>query len=438
MTIQFSTNDLESQWMPFTANKDFKANPRLLVKADGMYYESHEGGRILDGSAGLFCVAAGHGRKEIRDAIYAALEQLDYAPPFQMGHPLSFEAARKVARILPDHMNHVFFTNSGSESVDTALKIALAYHYARNDKQRTRFVGRQRAYHGMNFGGLSVGGMVKNREVFGPGLPGVLHMRHTWSKDDRFVDGQPETGADKAEDLQGFVDTFGAETIACCIVEPVAGSTGCLPPPKGYLKRLREICDANGILLIFDEVITGFGRLGTPFADEKFGVKADIVTLAKALSNGTVAMGGVAVSDEVYETIVSSAGPTAVEFFHGYTYSGSVPAAAACCAAMDIYENEGLFENAARLSGAFSEMAHSMKEFDVVTDIRSIGLLAGIDLATDGKPGKRGYDVMKALYANGLLIKLTGDCALLSPPLICEEKHIDEIGTILRKTLKAI
>ena len=435
MTIQFTTNDLESQWMPFTANKDFKQSPRLLVKADGMYYENYEGGRLLDGCAGLFCVAAGHGRKEVRDAIYTALEQLDYAPPFNTAHPLSFEAARKVARILPDHMNHVFFTNSGSESVDTALKIALAYHYARNDKMRTRFVGRQRAYHGVNFGGLSVSGMVKNKEVFGPGLPGVLHMRHTWSKDERFVAGQPETGADKAEDLQGFVDTYGAESIACCIVEPVAGSTGCLPPPKGYLQRLREICDANGILLIFDEVITGFGRMGTAFSDGVFGVKADIVTMAKALTNGTVAMGAVAVSDNVYETIISSGGPTAVEFFHGYTYSGSVPAAAACVAAMDIYEREDLFGNAAKMAGPFQEMVHSMKEFGLVTDIRSIGLLAGIDLSVDEKPGKRGYEVMKALYAAGLLVKLTGDCALLSPPLICNESHIDEMGTILRKTL---
>ncbi len=334
--MQYTANTLENHWMPFTANRDFKKDPRILVKGEGVYFWDHKGGKILDGSSGLFCSAAGHCRPEIADAVSAQLRENDYVPPFQSGQPGSFEFAAKIAKLTPDGLDHVFFANSGSESIDTALKIAMAYHRAKGDGQRTRFVTRERAYHGVNIGGTSISGMVKNRETFSGVMPGIVHMRHTGLEETRFTRGQPEHGAELAEDLQRAVDTFGAGTIAACFVEPIAGSTGILVPPVGYLERLREICDAHGILLVFDEVITGFGRTGKAFAAQTFGVTPDIITLAKALTNGAVPMGAVVVRDEIYDTVTGAAPENAIELFHGYTYSGHPTACAAGLAVLEI------------------------------------------------------------------------------------------------------
>ena len=424
--------------MPFTANRDFKENPRLVVKAEGIHYWDHKGGKIIDGSSGLFCCSAGHGRPEIAEAVYKQLQEADYTPHFQMGHPSSFELARKICNLTPDGIDHVFFVNSGSEAVDTVLKIAMAYHRARGEGQRTRFVSRERAYHGVSIGGTSLSGMVKNRETFSGVMPGIVHMRHTWLEENRFVRGQPETGAYLADDLQRFVDTYGGTTIAACIVEPIAGSTGCLVPPKGYLGRLREICDANGILLIFDEVICGFGRLGAPFAAQVFGVTPDIMTMAKALTNGAVPMGAVAVKDEVYDTIINAAPENAIEFFHGHTYSGHPVSCAAGIAAQEIYEKEGLFQKSADLSEYFLDAVYGLQDLDVVTDVRGYGLIAGFDVADDGAPGRRGMALQKQLFWDGLHIKFTGDCGLVSPPFIAKRGDIDTIVDILRKTLKAL
>lgn len=432
-----TSNSLEQHWMPFTANRDFKNDPRLVVRSEGVYLWDHKGGRLIDGSSGLFCVAAGHGRKEIAEAVHAQLVSNDYTAPFQLGHPGSFELARRIAALTPDGMNHVFFVNSGSESVDTALKIAMAYHRVRGEGQRTRFVSRERAYHGVNIGGVSLSGMVKNRETFTGVMPGVVCMRHTWLEENRFCRGQPEHGAELAEDLQRFVETYGGGTIAACFVEPIAGSTGILVPPKGYLERLRQICDENGILLVFDEVICGFGRLGVPFAAQAFGVTPDIMTMAKALTNGAQPMGAVAVSDAVYDTIVNASPEGAVEFFHGYTYSGHPAACAAGLATLDIYERENLFERAAGLADYFLDAVYDLRDIGIVTDIRGYGLIAGIDLAPDGAPGMRGTRVQKNLFWGGMHIKFTGDCGILAPPLVAERGHIDEMCRILRQTLEA-
>lgn len=436
--MQYSANTLENYWMPFTSNREFKENPRLIERAEGMYYWNHHGERVLDGSAGLFCVAAGHARREIADAVYAQLSNLDYAPPFQFGHPAAFELSRRLTAILPDGIDHVFFCNSGSEAVDTALKIALAYHRARGDGRRVRFVGREKAYHGVNFGGISVAGLVKNREAFGTGLPGVVHMRHTWLPEQRFTKGQPETGAELADDLQRMVDLHGAENMAACIVEPIAGSVGVIVPPKGYLERLRKICDANGILLIFDEVITGFGRTGKAFGSDTFGVTPDMMTLAKGLTNGNLPMGAVAVKDEIYETIVNAAPEKSVEFFHGYTYSACPVACAASLAALGIYQKEGLFERAAKMAPYFLDGVFSLRDIDLVTDIRGFGLLAGIDLAPGKEPGARGYEALQRFYEAGLMVKMTGDCVLLSPPLIIENAEIDFMIDTIRKVVEGL
>ncbi len=433
--MQTAANTLENYWMPFTANRDFKENPRLITRAEGMYFWTHRGDKVLDGSSGLFCVAAGHGRREIVEAASKQLAELDYSPPFQFGHPPAFELTRQLAAILPEGINHVFFTNSGSESVDTALKIALAYHRARGQSQRQRLVGRERAYHGVNFGGISVAGMVKNREAFGLGLPGVCHLRHTWLPEQRFTKGQPEVGAELADDLQRFVDLHGADSIAACIVEPIAGSIGCLVPPKGYLERLREICDRHGILLIFDEVITGFGRTGKAFAADSFGVTPDIMTMAKALTNGNVPMGAVAVRDEIYETVVDAAPDRAVELYHGYTYSGCPVAVAASLATLEIYRKEDLFNRAAELSPYFLDAIFSMRDIPLVTDIRGYGLFATVDIEAGVAPGVRGYEMLQRLYENGLIVKLTGDALLIAPPLIAERAHIDEMCDKMRKVL---
>ncbi|HJP22759.1 MAG TPA: aminotransferase class III-fold pyridoxal phosphate-dependent enzyme [Alphaproteobacteria bacterium] len=434
-TTEGTNATLEHHFMPFSANRDFKAEPRLLVRAEGMYYWNHRGERLLDGCAGLFTHAAGHCRRPIIEAVTAQLAELDYAPPFQFGHPGAFEFAAKLADLTPDPLNHVFFTNSGSEAVETALKLALAYQRARGQGQRFRLVGRERAYHGVNFGGLSVGGMVKNREGFGPGLAGVHHMRHTWLPEQRFSVGRPLLGGDLAEDLQRLIATHGGDTIAACIVEPIAGSTGVLVPPEGYLERLRAICDDHGILLIFDEVICGFGRTGEAFAAQSFDVTPDLMTLAKALTNGTVPMGAVALSDEIYEAITGAAAAGAIEFFHGHTYSGHPVATAAGLAALELYREEDLFARTRALSGGFLERIFALQDLDSVIDVRGYGLLAAVDLAPGEVAGERGYRLLKRCYEAGLVLRVTADTAILAPALITSEDEIDEMVAILRQQI---
>jgi beta-alanine--pyruvate transaminase len=431
------TNNLEAYWMPFTANRQFKAHPRLLAGAAGMHYETVDGRRVLDGTAGLWCVNAGHGRREIADAVHAQALKLDYAPSFQMGHPIAFEAAAKLAAMLPSGLDHVFFTNSGSESVDSALKIAIAYHRVRGEGTRTRLIGRERGYHGVGFGGISVGGISSNRKFFGSLLPGVDHLPHTHNLEkNAFVRGEPQWGAHLADDLERLVQLHDASTIAAVIVEPVAGSTGVLVPPKGYLQRLRQVCDKYGILLIFDEVITGFGRLGAGFASEYFGVVPDLATLAKGITNGTVPMGAVAASKGVYDAFMQ--GPEgAIELFHGYTYSGHPLAAAAALATFEIYARDGLFERAKELSSYWEDAVHSLKGLPHVIDLRNIGLVAGIELEPiAGKPTARAFDAFLKCYERGLLIRTTGDIIALSPPLIVEKNHIDEMFGTLGDILK--
>ncbi len=434
--MEYTAKALEHHWMPFTANRDFKAHPRLLVSAKGVYYHNHKGEKILDGSSGLFCVAAGHGRREIADAVAKQLVELDYCAPFQSGHPLSFEFANRLAAHTPKDLDYIFFGNSGSEAVDTAIKICLAYHRTRGQGQRMRFVSRERAYHGVNIGGTSLSGLVKNRDAFGAGLAGVVHIRHTWLSENRFTKGQPDAGAELAEDLRRMVELYGADTIAACFVEPIAGSTGILVPPKGYLERLREICDTHGILLVFDEVICGFGRTGKAFAAQSFGVTPDIMTMAKALTNAAQPMGAVAVSKKVYDAIVNAAPEASIELFHGYTYSGHPAACAAGLATLDIYEKERLFERAAEMSSYFLEAVFSLSDLPVITDIRGYGMIAGFDVASAAKPGARGYEVQKRLFEAGLHIKTTGDAGIVAPPLIAEKSHIDEMCDILRNVLR--
>jgi beta-alanine--pyruvate transaminase len=429
--------DLDPFWMPFTANRQFKQAPRMLVSASGMHYKSDDGRSVLDGTAGLWCVNAGHCRPKIVEAIREQVGELDYAPPFQMGHPKAFELASRVADILPPSHKHIFFVNSGSEGVDTALKIALAYHRAKGEGGRQRLIGRERGYHGVGFGGISVGGMVNNRKVFGPGLPGVDHLRHTHDLGrNAFSKGQPEHGAELAEDLERLVALHDASTIAAVIVEPMAGSTGVLLPPKGYLQRLRKICDKYGILLIFDEVITGFGRLGASFAFEKFGVTPDLVVVAKGLTNGTIPMGAVFASDKVHEAFMT--GPEgAIELFHGYTYSGHPVASAAGVATLDIYRDEKLFDRARDLAPAWEEMVHGFRGLPNVIDVRNLGLVAGIELSSiPGKVGARAYDVFVRAFKKGLLIRTTGDIIALSPPLIIEKEHMAEIANKLSEAIK--
>ena len=420
-------NDTAAWWMPFTANRAFKADPRLLASADGMYYKTPEGRPILDGTAGLWCVNAGHNRQPIVEAIQHAAAHLDFAPAFQLAHPIAFEAATALAEIMPPGLGRIFFVNSGSEAVDTALKIAVAYQRAIGQGTRTRLIGRERGYHGVGFGGISVGGIVNNRRVW-PGLPGVDHMRHTHLADNAFCHGQPPHGADLADDLERLVALHGAETIAAVIVEPLAGSTGVLVPPVGYLQRLRDIATRHGILLIFDEVITGFGRLGAATAAELFGVTPDLMTLAKGLTNASVPMGAVAASEAVYSAIVDDA-PAGIELFHGYTYSGHPLACAAALATMKLYRDEGLFARAASLAPHWQAAMHSLKGARHVIDIRNLGLVAGIELAPrDGAPGARAMAAFHTLFDTGLLVRVTGDTIALSPPLIIEAAQIDEIA----------
>ena len=432
-------NDLEAWWMPFTANRQFKANPRLLVSAKDMHYTSHDGRQILDGCAGLWCVNAGHGRDPIVKAIQAQAAEMDFAPTFQIGHPKAFEFAARLANLTPGDLNHVFFANSGSEAVDTALKIAIAYHRARGEGARTRLIGRERGYHGVGFGGISVGGIVANRKVFGPMLAGVDHLPHTHSlKDMAFSRGLPDWGAHLADDLERIVALHDASTIAAVIVEPVAGSTGVLPPPKGYLQRLREICDKHGILLIFDEVITGFGRTGQAFAAETFGVLPDLMTTAKGLTNGAVPAAAVFSRKHVFDAFMQ--GPEhMIELFHGYTYSAHALACAAGLATLDVYREEGLFENAKALSPYWEDAVHSLKAVRNVIDLRNIGIMAAVELAPrPNAPTKRGYEVFVKCFERGLLVRLTGDTIALSPPLMLNKAHIDEMFGILAEVIASV
>ena len=433
-------NDLESFWLPFTANRAFKRAPRLLARAKDMHYFTPEGRAVLDGTAGLWCTNAGHNRQPIVEAIKRQAEALDYAPPFQFAHPQSFELASRVAALAPGDLNRVFFCNSGSEAVDTALKIALAYHALRGEGARTRLIGRERGYHGVGFGGISVGGIVNNRKFFGSLLAGVDHLPATYSREHQaFTTGEPEWGAHLADDLERIVALHDASTIAAVIVEPMAGSTGVLPPPQGYLARLRAICDRHGILLIFDEVITGFGRLGYAFAAERYGVTPDLITFAKGITSGAVPMGGVIARDLLYEAFMR--GPDhAIELFHGYTYSAHPLACAAGLATLDLYRDEKLFERAKALEQPFADAAMSLKGLPGVLDIRTVGLTVGIDLASrPGAPGLRGYQAMERAFGDeGVLIRVTGDTIALSPPLIVSEAQIGEIFEKVGRVIRAV
>ena len=438
-TVESQPNDLSQFWMPFTSNREFKAAPRLLVSAKGMYYKSHDGRDVLDGSAGLWCVNIGHGHPKVVEAIKAQTETLEYAPSFQFSQPLAFELAQKLAVITPDGMDRIFYTNSGSEAADTALKIALAYHRIRGEGTRTRLIGRERGYHGVGFGGISVGGMVANRKFFGPLINGVDHLPHTHNlAKQAFSRGQPDWGAHLADEMEAMIALHDASNIAAVMIEPVAGSTGVLVPPKGYLERLREITAKHGILLIFDEVITGFGRLGTGFASERFGVKPDIFTMAKGLTSGYVPMGAVAADNNIYDTFMSES-PMGIELFHGYTYSAHPLACAAAAATLEVYQEEGLFQRAADMSPYLEDAVHSLKDLPNVIDIRNIGLVGAVELAPrKGAPGARGMEVCIKAYEAGLMIRASGDVIAMSPPLILENAHVDEMIEILSNVIKAI
>ncbi|WP_439899820.1 aspartate aminotransferase family protein [Paraburkholderia phymatum] len=433
--------DLSNFWMPFTANRQFKAAPRLFKSAKGMYYTTVDDRPVLDATAGLWCVNAGHGRAEITQAVAEQLATMDYAPTFQMGHPLAFEAATKVAEFMPAGLDRIFFTNSGSESVDTALKMALAYHRARGEGQRTRFIGRERGYHGVGFGGISVGGILANRKTFSGNLmPHVDHLPHTLNiAEAAFTRGQPTWGAHLADELERLVALHDASTIAAVIVEPLAGSTGVIVPPKGYLERLRELCNKHGILLIFDEVITGFGRLGAPTASEYFGVVPDIITMAKAINNAAIPMGAVAASRAVHDAVVNAGAENAIEFFHGYTYTAHPAAAAAAIATLDIYKRDRLFELAKELSGVFEDAVHELHGSPYVKDIRNLGLVAGVELESRaGAPGARAYEVFLKCFEAGVLVRYTGDILAFSPPLIVDEQKIDQIFSTVRDALRNV
>ena len=432
-------NNLESLWMPFTPNKSFKKDPRIIVGAKDMHFISDDGRDILDATAGLWCVNAGHGRKKIQDAVYNQIGELDYSPPFQFGHPKQFELANRLAEMFPEKMNHVFFSNSGSEAVDSALKIALAYQRARGKASKTRLIGRERGYHGVGFGGISVGGMVKNRMYFGSLLSGVDHLRHTHNPQlNSFSKGLPEHGAELADDLERIVQLHDASTIAAVIVEPIAGSTGVLPPPKGYLKRLRELCTKHDILLIFDEVISAFGRMGTPTASEYFNVTPDIICCAKALTNAVIPMGATVVQDHIYESMLDNA-DAPIELFHGYTYSGHPVACAAALASLDIYKEEGLFERAVESAKHMQEAAHSLKGTKNVIDIRNMGLIAAVEIqAKEGAIGARGFETMKKAWDLGVMIRANGDTIAFSPPLIVENNQIDQMFEATKKAIESI
>jgi beta-alanine--pyruvate transaminase len=433
-------NDLEAFWMPFTPNRAFKKAPRLITRAKDMYYYAADGRAVLDAAAGMWCCNAGHNRDPIVAAIRRQAGELDYAPAFQFAHPQAFELASRIAALAPGDLDHVFFCNSGSEAVDTALKIALAYHNVRGDGARTRLIGRERGYHGVGFGGISVGGIVNNRKFFGSLLTGVDHLSHTYNRDTQaFTKGEPEWGAHLADDLERIAALHDPSTIAAVIVEPMAGSTGVLPAPKGYLPRLRAICDKYGILLIFDEVITGFGRLGHAFAAERYGVVPDMITFAKGVTSGTVPMAGAIVRAPVYDAFMK--GPEhVIELFHGYTYSAHPLACAAGLATLDVYRDERLFERALGLEPKFADAAMSLRGLPNVLDIRTVGLVAGIDLAS--KPdgfGKRAYAAMERAFGDeGVLFRITGDTIALTPPLIMSEDDIAQIFGKVARVIEAV
>ncbi len=431
-------NDMRAFWMPFTANRQFKASPRMFVGAKDMHYTTAEGRQVLDGTAGLWCCNAGHCRPKITEAVQKQVAELDYAPAFQMGHPIAFELANRIIDIAPDGIDHVFFTNSGSESVETALKIAIAYHRARGDGARTRLIGRERGYHGVNFGGISVGGIVNNRKMFGTMLGGVDHLPHTHLPENAWTRGQPDHGAHLADDLERIIALHGAETVAACIVEPVAGSTGVLLPPKGYLQRLREICTKHGILLIFDEVITGFGRLGSAFAAQHFGVVPDMMTTAKGLTNGVIPMGAVLTTGAVHDAFMQ--GPEhLIELFHGYTYSGNPIACAAGLATLETYAEEGLFDRCAEIAPYWEEALHSLHDARHVIDIRNMGLIGAVELEPIPEaPTKRAFSAFLKAYEKGILIRTTGDIIAMSPPLIIDRAQVDELIGTLREVLEAL
>ena len=433
MSADYGDNrpDLSAFWMPFTANRQYKVAPRLLVEANGMYYRTIDGDSVLDGTAGLWCCNLGHAREEITEAVARQLSTLDFAPTFQMGHPLPFRLAAALSEFAPPGLDRIFFTNSGSESVDTALKMALAYHRARGEGQRVRLIGREKGYHGVGFGGISVGGLVNNRRTYLT-LPGADHIAHTFDIErNAFSRGLPEHGAEKADEVERLVALHGAETIAAVIVEPVAGSAGVLPPPKGYLERLRAVCDRHGILLIFDEVITGFGRLGEPFGAQALGVTPDIMTTAKGITNGALPMGAVFAHRKVHDAIVQGP-PAAIEFFHGYTYSGHPVACAAALASLEVYRRDGLFTRVKSLARLWEDSIHALRAKPHVIDIRNIGLMGAIELAPRADaPGARGYEVLVKALKAGLLIRATGDIIALSPPLIISEAEIGKLFDIL-------
>jgi beta-alanine--pyruvate transaminase len=432
-------NDLDAFWMPFTSNRQFKKAPRMFVAAQDMHYTTADGRQVLDGTAGLWCCNAGHCRPRITQAIQRQAAELDYAPAFQMGHPAAFELANRVLDIAPEGMAHVFYTNSGSESVETALKMAIAYHRVRGEGTRTRLIGRERGYHGVNFGGISVGGIVNNRKFFGSLLTGVDHLPHTHLPgQNAFTRGQPEHGAHLADELERLVALHGPETIAAVIVEPVAGSTGVILPPKGYLEKLRAITKKHGILLIFDEVITGFGRMGTPFASQFFGVEPDMITCAKGLTNGVIPMGAVLTTAAVHDAFMT--GPEhMIELFHGYTYSGNPIASAAGLGTLETYREEGLFERAAAIAPYWEDALHSLKGLPHVIDIRNLGLIGAVELdPIAGEPTKRAFAAFLDAYEKGILIRTTGDIIAMSPPLIVEKHQIDELIGKLADVLKTL
>jgi beta-alanine--pyruvate transaminase len=440
LTPALANPDLDAFWMPFTANRQFKANPRLLARADGMYYWTVDGREILDGVAGLWCVNAGHNRREITEAVTKQLGIMEYAPTFQMGHPIAFELANRLAKIAPPNLDRVFFTNSGSESVDTALKIALAYHRARGQGQKIRLIGREKGYHGVGFGGISVGGMVNNRKAFAAALiPGVDHLPHTLDVEhNAYSRGLPSWGAHLANDLERLIALHDASTIAAVIVEPISGSAGVVLPPLGYLKRLREICDKNDILLIFDEVITGFGRVGKPFAALAFEVTPDLMTTAKGLTNGAMPMGAVFSHRKIYDAFMQ--GPeNSIELFHGYTYSAHPAACAAALATLDVYAKEGLLTRAAALSPQWEDAVHSLRGLPHVIDIRNYGLIGAVELEPrPGKPAARGFEIFLKCFERGVMVRQTGDTIAMSPPLVIEQKQIERLvetlGAVIRET----
>jgi len=436
-TARASNDPLIHQWMPFTANRQFMEQPRIIARADGVHYFNTRGEPLLDGSSGLYCIPLGHGRREIREAVAKQMEELDYAPPFQYGVPAAFRLAAEVAQMTPPGLNRILFSGSGSEAVETALKVALQYHRVRGEGARQRFVGRERGYHGVNFGGWSVGGMVNNRKAFGMGLPGVMHMRHTKIPENQFQMGEGTHGAELADDLERFVALHGADTIAACIVEPIAGSTGILVPPKGYLKRLREICTKHGILLIFDEVITGFGRTGQAFAAQTFDVTPDIMTMAKAISNGSIPMAAVAVREDIQQTILDASPPNTVEFFHGYTYSAHPVACAAALATLKIYREENTFARVRDLAPAFLEQIGAFRGMAGVTDTRGYGLLGAVDLEPQGAPGARGFKVLCKAFEAGLVLRNAADTIVLAPPFAATPEQITEMVDIMRKVIAA-